>query len=207
MNLSGAAGLVWLTSLVAVAFLVGREEQREVFRRIAAGDQAALKTLYEWVAGRAMALALRLLSDRSEAEDVVQDAFIEVWRRAGQYEAARGGADAFVLTVVRSRAIDRLRARGSSSRVAAEAKREGMLESAPPPPDAADARFNRERVQGALAALPPEQRRVVELAYYEGLSQSEIAVLTHEPLGTVKTRTRLAMAKLADLLAGTEDAA
>lgn len=207
MNLSGAAGLVWLTSLLAVAFLVAREEQREVFRRIAAGDQAALKTLYEWIAGRAMAVALRLLRDRSEAEDVVQDAFIEVWRRASQYEATRGGADAFVLTIVRSRAIDRLRARGSSSRVAAEAGREGVLESSPPPHEAADARFDRERVLGALAALPPEQRRVVELAYYEGMSQSEIAVLLHEPLGTVKTRTRLAMMKLAEMLAGKEDAA
>jgi RNA polymerase sigma-70 factor (ECF subfamily) len=192
---------------VAVALLADRGEERELFQRIANGDQRALKTLYEWVSPRAMGIALRLLKDRSEAEDIVQEAFIEVWRRANQYEAARGGAEAFVLTIVRSRAIDRLRARGSSHRTAQRAGSELAPEPAPAPPEVAGAQQNRERVLSALAGLPAEQRRVVELAYYEGLTQSEIAARINEPLGTIKTRTRLAMAKLAFLLASEEDAA
>jgi RNA polymerase sigma-70 factor, ECF subfamily len=205
VNLSGAPDVLWLSSLLVVALLVSREQQAELFRRIATGDQRALRTVYELVSTRAMAIALRLLGDRSEAEDIVQDAFIEVWRRASQYQTARGSADAFVLTIVRSRAIDRLRARGTSNRVAAEARREPLPE--PASPDPAGERVDRERVVAALASLPPEQKRVVELAYYEGLSQSEIAARTGEPLGTIKTRIRLAMAKLSDQLASAEDAA
>jgi RNA polymerase sigma-70 factor (ECF subfamily) len=189
-----------IASFAGPALASPRDEDKRLFGRIAGGDAAALRMLYRQVAARAMAIAFRLLQDRAEAEDIVQETFLEVWKRAGQYEPERGGAGAWIATIARSRAIDRLRVHGRSARVVEGTSKESADLTQPTGLDLAAQRRDRERVLGALSSLPPEQRQVIELAYFEGMTQTEIAAHTKEPLGTVKTRVRLAMAKLADLL-------
>ena len=159
------------------------------------------RVIYDRCAGRALALALRILRTRSDAEEVVQETFLEVWRRANEYNPRRGGIDVWVLTIARSRAIDRLRSEGAAARFKAIATvTDGGPELSLVSRDPAEQQQDRARVESALKQLPPEQRQVVELAYYEGLSQREIAGRTGDPLGTVKTRVRLGMEKLSYLL-------
>ena len=185
--------------LVAVVARVADAADEALLRRVAARDPAALQKLYERCAPLALAVALRILRQRAEAEEILQDAFLEVWKRAGSFDARRGTAAAFVLNITRSRALDRLRSRGAAERAAESLARE---ESAPLPLplESAEARQERDRIQAALGALPAEQRSALELAYFEGLTQAEIAARTGEPLGTIKTRCRLALQKLAGLL-------
>ena len=169
--------------------------------RVSGGDAAALRTLYDVCAGRAMSIAYRVLASRSEAEEVVQETFVQVWRQAASYDASRGGAMAWVATIVRSRALDRLRSRAASERAVARSEDDPDAQpTAPAPADLAAQRELRAQVMAALAALPVEQRSAIELAYYEGLSHSEIAARLGDPLGTVKTRVRLGLAKLASVL-------
>ena len=180
-----------------------RARDRELLARVAQGDVAALRSLYDQHAPRAITIAFRILRNREEAEDIVQETFLEVWRRAAQFDPGRGGAVAWVVTIARSRAIDRLRARSIAGRTIASAAEEAEAMSPVAPPTPAlevERRRDERRVAAALGALPPAQRRTIELAYFEGLSQSEIAAKTDCPLGTVKMRVKLAMAKLAALL-------
>jgi RNA polymerase sigma-70 factor (ECF subfamily) len=169
-----------------------------LIRRAARGDHQALHGLYERHAARAMALALRVLHQPTEAEEVVQESFFEVWRRAPEYDPVRGSPQAWIFTICRTRAIDRLRSRAAGARVLSQQDADANVASSPV--EGAEQRQARERIDAALSQLPAEQRRVLELAYFEGLSQSEIAGRTGEPLGTVKTRVRLGMEKLASLL-------
>jgi RNA polymerase sigma-70 factor (ECF subfamily) len=136
-----------------------------------------------------------VLRSTADAEEIVQETFVEVWRRAGEYDVRRGSPIAWIATIARTRAIDRLRARGARERTVALADPPPNFQ--PSPGDAAEASELQGRVKSALSALPPEQRRVLELAYFEGLSHSEIAQETGDALGTVKTRVRLGMEKLA----------
>jgi RNA polymerase sigma-70 factor (ECF subfamily) len=170
--------------------------------RVAAGDVAALRTLYDQHAPRAMAIALKILRRAEEAEDVVQETFIEIWRRSAQFDDGRGSAASWVVTIARSRAIDRLRASRTAGRVfGGVAAIEDLMPTAlPSPADGTQERRDNTRVATALAALPAAQRETIELAYFEGLSQSEIAAKTGSPLGTVKMRVKLAFSKLAGLL-------
>ena len=169
--------------------------------RVSGGDAAALRTLYDVCAGRAMSIAYRVLASRSEAEEVVQETFVQVWRQAATYDASRGGAMAWIATIVRSRALDRLRSRAASERAVARSEDDPDSQpTAPAPAELAAQRELRAQVMAALAALPVEQRSAIELAYYEGLSHSEIAARLGDPLGTVKTRVRLGLAKLASVL-------
>jgi RNA polymerase sigma-70 factor, ECF subfamily len=179
-----------------------RARDRQLLARIAAGDVAALRAIYERHAPRAIAIAFRILRDRAEAEDIVQETFLELWRRSSQFDPGRGGAIAWVVTIARSRAIDRLRASGTAGRTIASAGAGDQLAplALPLPSDETEQRRNVARVAAALAELPEAQRETIELAYFEGLSQSEIAERTATPLGTVKMRVKLAMAKLAMLL-------
>jgi RNA polymerase sigma-70 factor (ECF subfamily) len=177
-----------------------RTRDRELLRLVASGDVGALRTLYNEHAPRAMAVAMRVLRAKPEAEDIVQETFLELWRRAAQYSVDRGGAVAWVVTIARSRAIDRLRSSASASRAV-----DGASDHMEPPAEAhpheeTEKRRDEVRVAAALGELPPEQRQTIELAYFEGLSQSEIAAKTGSPLGTVKMRVKLAMTKLAALL-------
>jgi RNA polymerase sigma-70 factor (ECF subfamily) len=170
--------------------------ETDLLARLARGDARALKALFDAHGPQALAVALRILRSPSEAEEVVQDTFVEVWRRGAEYDASRGGPIAWILTIARTRAIDRLRARDSSARTEAQVAAQPAPPRAPSALELVERRQERERVQAALAALPEEQRAALELAYFEGLTHREIADRTQTPLGTVKTRLRLALEKV-----------
>jgi RNA polymerase sigma-70 factor (ECF subfamily) len=174
--------------------------------RAAAGDGAALAPLYDLHARAIYSLALRVLGDEADAEDVLQEVFTQAWRQAGRYDAARGTVVAWLLTMARTRAIDRLRARQARPDTGAP-QGDNALRDLPTfavdPGDALSAVRDAERVREALGYLPPVQRLAIELAYFEGLTQSQIAERLEQPLGTVKTRIRLGLLKLRDALAGT----
>jgi RNA polymerase sigma-70 factor (ECF subfamily) len=180
----------------------------ELVRRMAAGDEAALGVLYDRWVRLVHSLALHLLRDAREAEEVVEETFWQAWRQADRYDGARGAVSTWLTTIARSRSYDRMRA-GRRAREEpwsdlAATDLEQLLpdESAGGDPQvAAEEAERRSRVRGALAELPPEQREVLELAYFGGLSQTEIAERTKQPLGTVKTRVRLALEKLRGRLA------
>jgi RNA polymerase sigma-70 factor (ECF subfamily) len=162
-----------------------------LLRRLAAGDQKALGEFYDLYAGLANGLALRILRDTSDAEDVVQEAFVQVWRQASRYDPRRGSPQAWLCTIARTRALDRLRRRVS--------RREDATD-APPGATAVPQTEEAMTVRKALDGLSADQRRALELAYYEGLTQTEIAARLSEPLGTVKTRMRLGLMKLREIL-------
>jgi len=159
--------------------------------RLAAGDQQALGEFYDLYAGLVNGLALRILRDTSDAEDVVQEVFVQVWRQASRFDPSRGTPEAWLCTMARTRALDRLRRRVS--------RREEAEEQAPAPTGVPRTEEGI-AVRKALDGLSPEQRKALELAYYEGLTQSEIAERLGEPLGTVKTRIRTAMMRLREVL-------
>src|SRR5258706_11643344 len=152
--------------------------------------------LYDRYAPVALALAGRILGDRSEAEDVLQIVFTRVWQEAGRYDAAKGSVASWLLSWVRNGAIDRLRRREALRRAALHAVDAAQGHDSPPP----DSSEEREKLTRAVADLPPDQRQVIELAYFEGLSQTQIAQKLGEPLGTVETRMRLGMNKLRQAL-------
>jgi len=175
----------------------------QLLEAITNGDEQALAALYDRYGSILFGLLLRILHDRAEAEDVLQEVFLRVWQRAADFDETRGRAFTWLVTIGRSRAIDRLRALHSRVRVAEEATRENNNISAARAPDAvtdAIAAEQREVIECALAEIPEEQRRTLMLAYFEGLTQSEIAMRTGEPLGTVKTRTRAGLARLRAIL-------
>jgi RNA polymerase sigma-70 factor (ECF subfamily) len=170
--------------------------------RVATGDQSALSTLYDETNRLIYSLVLRILGDASTAEEVLLDVYTQVWRQAASYDANRGAPQAWMATIARSRAIDRLRSGWQDKR-----RKESLdvLGDAPAnvasPEDVAAISERQKIVREALDLLTPEQRQVIELAYYSGLSHSEIAEKLNQPLGTVKTRTRLGMMKLREALA------
>jgi RNA polymerase sigma-70 factor (ECF subfamily) len=166
-------------------------------RRVADRQTEALAELYDRFAPLLLALAARILGPGAEAEDVVQESFLQVWNQARLYDPGRASVSTWLVLIARSRAIDRLRARRSSERLQVAFDAQGAARHASPRgPEAVFSRERHERVRRELGALPAEQRQVLELAFYGGLTQSEIAAQTGIPLGTVKTRTLLAMKKL-----------
>jgi RNA polymerase sigma-70 factor (ECF subfamily) len=171
----------------------------ELLRRIAGGDEEALAALYDNYKSILFSLILRILHSQSEAEDILQDVFIQVWQKAANFDEERGRPFTWLVTLARSRAIDRLRQLGSRERTATEASRAAPEEWT----DAVEDAIKSEEgavVRKALAELPEEQRRALLMAYYEGLTQTEIADKLNAPLGTVKTRMRSGMIKLRELL-------
>ena len=168
---------------------------------MAGGDEQALSALYDRYRLILFGLILRILHSQQEAEDVLQEVFLQVWRRASDFDEARGRPFTWLVTLARSRAIDRLRSLGSRDRTALEAAR-NTPESISNAADDAVRSEQGEIVRRALAELPEEQRRTLLLAYFEGLTQSEIAERLNTPLGTVKTRMRSGMIKLRELLSG-----
>lgn len=172
----------------------------ELLRAIARGDEESLATLYDRYRTILFGLLIRILNNRAEAEDVLQEVFVQVWQRARDFDENRGKGFTWLVTLARSRAIDRLRSLGSRSRTVEEATRETKDTIV----DAIEDAINNERgaaVQAALRELPEEQRAALLMAYFDGFSQSEIAERTNIPLGTVKTRMRTGMAKLREVLA------
>jgi len=165
-----------------------------LLERIAGRDAHALADLYDRFAPVALALAGRILGDRSEAEDVLQTVFTRVWQEAGRYDATKGSVASWLLSWIRNASIDRLRRRDAHHRATLHSVDRGHEE---PPPDTSE---DREKLARAVADLPADQRQVIELAYFEGLSQTQIAQKLGEPLGTVKTRMRLGMNKLRQAL-------
>lgn len=170
-----------------------------VVRRIAEGDDAALTTLYDSWVQPVYSLVVHLLKDADEAEDAVEETFWQVWQRASSYDGSRGSVRTWILTIARSRALDRLRSRQRSREDIAD-DMASYEDVAPDPYLDSEGSERRERVHSALEELPDDQRRALQLAYFGGLSQTEIAAFLDEPLGTIKTRMRLGMHKLRDKL-------
>jgi RNA polymerase sigma-70 factor (ECF subfamily) len=174
---------------------------------VAEGDADALAVLYDRHGAAVFSLCLRMMRDAEEAEEVLEDVFWQLWRRAGQFDPARGSAAAYLLTLTRSRAIDRLRARERRVRLRSELPGPMLGESllggftvASSPLQETLALERRERVRLALAALPAPQREAVELSFLEGLSHPEISTRLGEPLGTIKTRIRSGLLRMRDSL-------
>lgn len=173
--------------------------------RMAAGDEHALGVLYDRWATTVHTLAYYLLGQADEAEDAVEETFWQAWREAGRYDASRGAVSTWLSTIARSRALDRQRARRRRAEESLESVVpstdgsggvEGSRASSANPHQEAESSERARDIAAALEKLPAEQREVIELAYFGGLSQSEIATRTSLPLGTVKTRARLALEKL-----------
>jgi RNA polymerase sigma-70 factor (ECF subfamily) len=168
----------------------------ELIERAARRDHAAFATLYERHARRVFGLALRRLNDRGRAEDAMQDTFAAIWRSAGSYRRERGSGTSWLYTVARNAVIDHARSRAVGVAPAVlEVEDDG-----PGPERLAESEWVKQRVHRAVAKLPEKEATLIELAYWHGLSQSEIAAKLDLPLGTVKTRTRAALARLADSL-------
>ena len=178
MNASGdtAAGLV---------------DDNELLRRIRLGDQDAMAVIFKRYGGAVFSVALRILRDPSQAEDVMQEILFQLWRSSESFEHGRGSLGAWLVVVARNRSIDAIRRRkptdsvedvilASPQNLASEAERNTMIE----------------KVRSYMQGLPPEQQKSIELAFFEGLSHTEIAAKTGDPLGTVKTRIRLALLSL-----------
>lgn len=172
-----------------------------VVQRMAGGDEGALAAFYDRWVSQVYSLVAQMLRDADEAEDVVEETFWQVWQRASSYDPARGTVRTWVLTIARTRALDHLRARQRRPEPVALEELVPAGDDADPSLDA-ESRERRQLVMDALAALPTEQRRALELAYFGGFTQTEIAERLAEPLGTVKTRMRLGMRKLRDTLLG-----
>jgi RNA polymerase sigma-70 factor (ECF subfamily) len=172
-----------------------------IIQRMAQGDESALGALYDRWSDGVHALVVRIVRDEAEAEEVVEAVFWQGWQQAGRYTGDRGTPGAWLLAIARSRALDRLRTiRRRRDDVAGD---DSVFANAPAIGDPLSDLNTSERagrVAAALETLPPEQRTVLELAYFEGLSQTEIADRLAQPLGTIKTRARLALRKLRDTL-------
>jgi RNA polymerase sigma-70 factor, ECF subfamily len=165
--------------------------------RIMAGEEGALSALYDRYAGMLFAMLVRILKDTSAAEEVLQDLFLQLWRGASRFDSSRGSLPAWLLVIGRNRALSRLRRR--ERREILEDPEEFSLESVPSAGDLEDEAARTQlmqRLRGAMATLPPEQKEALELAYFEGMTQTEIAARTGSPLGTVKSRVRAAMQSL-----------
>jgi RNA polymerase sigma-70 factor (ECF subfamily) len=184
---------------------VSREERRQERRRseaeligaVAAGSSSAMTRIYEEYSSMLLGIATRILRNRSEAEEVLQEVFVQVWRQARRYDPERSSLSTWLVLLTRSRAIDRLRSRRVQQRTVAEVREEGVVrhESQNGPGNVL-MRERRRRLTAEMGRLPTEQREVLELAFFSGLTQREIAARTDTPLGTVKTRALLAMRKL-----------
>jgi RNA polymerase sigma-70 factor (ECF subfamily) len=173
-----------------------------LMRRMVEADETALGALYDRWVRSLYSLVLHLLKDPDEAEDVVEETFWQAWRKADSYEPSRGAVSTWLLTIGRRKALDRLRARKRSREdlISDDRSFADLPSSDPDPSIDMEGVELRENVRLALNNLPDEQREVLELGYFNGLSQSEIADVTGQPLGTVKTRMRLAMQKLREPL-------
>lgn len=190
---------------------LSQEEERSLLVRLRAREESALADLYDHLAPWVLGLAERILGDADEAEDVLSDVFVQVWARIHQHDARRGPLVPWVLSIARNRALDLLRRRRrwwrKVERVAAAREAEGG--DAHDPATSGEAGIPgwplHRAVHQALGALPVEQREMVQLSYFEGLSHGEIAQHTKLPLGTVKTRLRLAQKKLEESLRELKD--
>jgi RNA polymerase sigma-70 factor, ECF subfamily len=176
----------------------------QIMEGVRAGDGRAIAALYDRYNALVYSLGLRMLNDREGAEELVQEVFLRAWRQAATYQPSLGRLSTWLLGIARNLAVDELRRRGARPQRAGGDSEEQMATLATPqsddPAEQASVAARREEIRRALDALPPAQRQVIEMAYYGGLTQSEIAERLGDPLGTVKTRMRLGTQKLRELL-------
>ncbi|HTK31398.1 MAG TPA: sigma-70 family RNA polymerase sigma factor [Candidatus Saccharimonadaceae bacterium] len=178
-----------------------KDQERDLpcLQRLQGGDEAALAEMYDKYTPLLYPVALRILRSGPDAEDALQDAWLQVWKRSATYDPKRGTVAAWLVTVVRSRALDRYRSVASRRNAEARVDPEPVTPPVDPSAHATSVQVG-DRVRKALAELQPQQRQVLEIAYFEGLSQSEIAERLKAPLGTVKSWTRQALNRLKELL-------
>lgn len=174
----------------------GRDSAGDLLVRVAAGDQRAFAELYDLLSARVFALVLRVLVNRAQSEEVLQEVFLEVWQSAARFAPNRGQGRAWVLTIAHRRAVDRVRASQSSADRDVRVGVRDLADARDVVTEAVESRMEAQRVAAALAGLPEPQQEALILAYYGGYSQSEVAVLTGAPLGTVKTRMRDGLTRL-----------
>jgi len=180
----------------------------DLLARIARGDHEAFREFYDAYASLAFGLIRRILRDREAAEEVLQEVFWQIWCDAAAFDPRRGGPEAWLVMRAKTRAIDKLRSIRRREQTFVASVDEGAAPGADPrADDPAVAAADRTLVEGALARLPDPQRRVIELAFFGGLTQSEIAARLREPIGTVKTRARLGLERLRGILADREPTA
>ena len=178
-----------------------RPDQAGLMRRISSGDPSALSELYEQSSRFVYGICLRVLRNPADAEEVTLDVYTQAWRQAARFDADRGEPLAWLLMLARSRAIDRLRSRGGARRHEEDLEQAHGLASPGADPETSSSLAQRaSTVRAALLGLPAEQREVIELAYFEGLTHTEIAERLAQPLGTAKSRIRLGLAHLRQAL-------
>ena len=177
--------------------------EMELLRRIAQGDRASFESLYERLSGILFAAALRVLNDQREAEDILQDVFIQIWEKAHFYAPERGKPLTWALTLTRNKSIDRLRSLQRRARLRDEVEVETDIKVSIDRRDSSDEVESNEKgkiIRAAVMQLSLEQREAIEMAYFGGLTQNEIASRLDQPLGTVKARIRRGMLRLKDLV-------
>ena len=184
--------------------IVKEWSDEQLIAQVARGDTAAYETLYDRYCSAVMGLALKITGDRSLAEEVVQETFWRVWRKADLFQTQRGDFTSWFFGITRNLSIDVLRRQRTQIQPVEETDAERIIEQAVDPsmnvPEAAWLREKHQQMQAAIATLPNEQRTVIEMAYFRGLTRQEIAQATGEPLGTIHTRARLALQKLREEL-------
>jgi RNA polymerase sigma factor (sigma-70 family) len=181
----------------AVRRRVATLSDEDLLEAIAVGDESALGALYDRFGHTAYGVALRILRDRALAEDAVQEAFLAVWRSAAGYRRERAKPATWILTLVHRRAVDLVRREDRRRAEPLDEEPDGVADSVP---EEADVRERRAAVQTALCQLPPDQRQALELAYYGGYTQSELAERLGVPLGTVKSRMFAGLTRLRELI-------
>jgi RNA polymerase sigma-70 factor, ECF subfamily len=181
-------------------------EEALLAERIRTGDREALGELYDQYASVALAVALRIVADRGQAEDLVHDAFVTVWEKIDRYDTARGSLRSWVLTIVRNRSIDRVRAARPGIEIGAADEQSLLQTGTNPTWEAAVARIGSSQLRAAMATLPDEQREAIELAYFGGHTYREIAGMVGVAEGTANGRLRLGLAKLRSSLRLTDAA-
>jgi RNA polymerase sigma-70 factor (ECF subfamily) len=171
-----------------------------LLQRSARGDRAAFAELYDATAARVHGLAVRVVRDPAQAEEVTQEAFLEIWRTASRYDASRGSAISWLLTITHRKAVDRVRSAEAASRRESTYHHQNQTVDTDTTAEAATASLEARRVRTALRALTAAQREAIELAYFGGYTHTEVATLLDLPVGTAKTRIRDGLIRLRDTI-------
>jgi RNA polymerase sigma-70 factor, ECF subfamily len=181
-----------------------KDRDNELLLQIAASNRAAFAEFYDLHSTLMFSIAVKILNDAREAEDVLQETFLQIWEKAAKFDPKLGKASSWAAILIRNKAIDRIRASQRRTRLAEEAGVEFsiMTEASDTANDAIHGHEKAKLIQSAIVELPAEQRRAIELAYFSGLTQNEISEKLHEPLGTIKARIRRGLLKLRDQLEG-----
>lgn len=179
---------------------VGSADLSELLRQAARGDECAFTSVYDATSARAFGLAVQVLRDRTQAEEVTQEAYLEVWRNASRFDPERGSAASWIMTIVHRRAVDRVRSSEAATRRDTQYEEKNQTVSHDVTAETAHASLEAHRVRRALSSLTPVQREAVELAYLKGYTHTEVASLLDLPVGTAKTRIRDGLIRLRDTL-------